>query len=135
MDDTEKEVAKKAQAAAYQKRYQAKYRQQHKRVYITLSPQEYEALAVKAAQENTKLATLAKNMTFAYLQTERLVPESVEAELKELKFLIRNIANNVNQIAHYSHTVNQLVNEQDLLLELKHLEERVKQYTLGKLKP
>lgn len=135
MDEPEKEALRKAQEAAYQKDYQAQYRQSHKRVYITLTQAEYAALARKAEQEQTKVATLTKNMALAYWQTERLVPESVEAELKELKFLIRNIANNVNQVAHYSHTMNALVNEQDLLLQLQRLETVVKDYTLGQLKP
>jgi len=74
-------------------------------------------------------------MALAYSQQQTLTPNAVIEELKELKYLIRNIANNVNQMAHYSNTVHALVEENEFLAEIQKLESVVKDYTNNKLKP
>jgi uncharacterized protein Yka (UPF0111/DUF47 family) len=67
------------------------------------------------------------------MQQKVFVPKEIEEELKELRFLIRNIANNVNQIAHHSNLVEKLVNENEFLMEIKKLEDAVFDYTKKRL--
>ena len=116
---------------AYQKRYQKHY--QAKRVNLTLSPSEYREFARMA--KNEKMATYIKSLALAGLHGQVLIPENIEKELKTLRFAIRNIANNVNQIAHYSNTVRMVstANENNLLQHIKQLEEAVEEYTKGQI--
>ena len=117
----------------YHKDYRAEYDKRTKYVNVALPMDVYRQLEVLAKREGTKVAPLFRNLALASLHSQVFVPESVEQELKELQFLIRNIANNVNQIAHHSNRVRALVDENGLLMELKGLEDQVRAYTQGRL--
>ena len=129
MDESIKEYQRE-----YQKKYRSKYKKDHKRVAITLTSNEYKAFEAKAKIEGIKTTQLIKNMALYNLQQKTFVPASILDELKRLSFLIRNIANNVNQTAHYSNTIKGLVNEHGLLDHLKKLDETIKDYTIDKIK-
>ena len=49
----------------------------------------------------------------------------IRDELQEIKFLLRNVANNINQIAHYSNRVKHMIDENGLLLEVQKMEQAV----------
>lgn len=119
---------------SYQKKYKQEYVKRHKSIMLSVTNIEYRDFEALAKKENTKVSTLVKNMATAYMQQKTFVPANIEQELKELKMLIRNIANNVNQIAHYSNTVHTLVEENEFLTEIRKLEQAVQSYTLGKIK-
>jgi hypothetical protein len=122
----------------YQKEYQEKYRKQYKkdnkRITVTLTNNEYKTFESKAKIEGVKVTELIKNMAIYNLQQKTFVPNSVSEELKGLSFLIRNIANNVNQTAHYSNMIKGLIDEHGLLEHLKKLDDTIKLYTLDKIK-
>lgn len=120
---------------SYEKRYKKAYAQTHRSISLSVTNAQYRDFEIQAKKENTKVSTLVKNMSLAYLQQNTLTPISVENELKELKMLIRNIANNVNQMAHYSNTIHTLVEENEFLAEIQSLEKVVKDYTQNRLKP
>ena len=73
-------------------------------------------------------------MALAYMQQKTFVPKKIENELKEFTLLVRSVANNINQIAHHSNTVKHLVDENAFLMEIKRLEDLVKDYTHNQLK-
>lgn len=119
----------------YNKQYKAEYNQRVKRVYLVFSQSEYDEIEKRAKSENVKPATLVKNMALAYHQQSPIIPESLKEELKELRFLIRNVANNINQIAHHSNTIGRLIDENGLLLEIQKMEQAVNQFVSKKVKP
>jgi len=109
------------------------YRSKMKRKEIYFTPGEMESFNAVAVKENTKPGVVIRNMALAYLQGNRLPEigerkklESIENELHSLSLLIRNIANNVNQMAHYSNTLNYMVEEQNLLGHLQNLDSSLK---------
>lgn len=118
----------------YQKQYREDYAKKHKRISITVDQNEYSALEHIARKEGIKVTSLVKHYAFAGLGQSLAVPKEIEQELKELRFLIRNIANNVNQAAHHSNTIKQLVDENGLLEHIRQLEKSVKDYTEGRLR-
>ena len=63
------------------------------------------------------------------------MPTHLQEELKQLSLLVRNIANNMNQIARHSNRVGDLItdDEQSLLTHLKSLENEIYAYTRRKL--
>lgn len=113
----------------YQRQYRQDYKQKTQRVNLTLSKDEYRAFSRAAG--NTRLTAYVKELALAGLHQQAAIPESLQAELNTLRFAIRNIANNVNQMAHYSHTVRSmtLAEENNLFQHLKQLDEAVQAFT------
>lgn len=110
------------------------YRSKMKRKDIYFTPGEMDDFNAVALKENTKAGVVIRNMALAYLQGNRLPEvgekkrlEAIENELHSLTLLVRNIANNVNQMAHYSHSLNQMIEEKELLEYLKKLDMSVKE--------
>jgi hypothetical protein len=109
------------------------YRSKKKRKEVYFTPSEMELFDAVASKENTKTGVVIRNMALAYLQGNRLPNQeekrrldSVEKELHSLTLLVRNIANNVNQMAHRSNALNYMVEEQNLLGYLKNLDDVMK---------
>lgn len=117
----------------YQKHYMAEYRQQHKRVELNFALSQYKDFERAAKAEGLTVSQTVKNMATAYLQQRYFIPQELKGQLDTLHFLIRNVANNVNQIAHRSNTLQVMVDENNLLLELKKLEDLVTQFTLNQI--
>lgn len=118
----------------YHKEYRKTYEKKVKYVTVSIAVAEYKELEKIAKKEKTKVSALVKNMTIAYMQTKTLVPSSIEERLNEFIFLMRNVTNNINQIARISNTVKHLADENGLLMEIKKMEDLVKEYTLNKFK-
>jgi hypothetical protein len=115
--------------------YNREYQERTHRIAVTLTPTEYRELTKRAQAEGVKTTTLVKNMAMAYHQGQAVVPEAVQSELQELRFLLRNVANNINQIAHHSNIIHRLVDENGLLLEIQKMETTIHDFVTQKLKP
>lgn len=116
----------------YQKEYKKQYKEKVKRVNLTLTNAEYSAFL--HASNHSKVSTYIKELALSGLTEQISIPANIQTELKELRFLIGNIASNINQIAQHSNTMRVLVDENELLGELKQMDLRVKEYTHGRLK-
>ena len=110
------------------------YRKKKCRKEIYFSHEEVKAFEKVADAEGEKVGVVIRNMALAYLQQQRLPSkkeiqklDDIKAELAKVSLTIRNIANNVNQISHRSNTLKVMVDEQDLLLYLKHLDYTLKE--------
>ena len=109
------------------------YRSNKCRKEIYFSPADMKEFERIAKAERTTSGVVIRNMALAYLQNRRLPSqkeilrlESIHDEVNKLSLLIRNIANNVNQIAHRSNSLKTMVDDHDLLLHLKKLDELVR---------
>lgn len=118
----------------YHKKYREEYKKKVKYINVAVPIAMYEELEKLSDIEQIKVSVLLRNMALAYMQQKTFVPKTIESELKEFTFLIRNVANNINQIAHHSNIIKHMVDENSLLMEIKKLEDRVIEYTLNKLK-
>ena len=117
------------------KLYNQAYATRAHRVAITLTPAEYSELEKRAKAEGVKPTTLVKNMAIAYHQGQAITPEPILKELQELRFLLRNSANNINQIAHHSNTVGRLVDENGFLDEVRKMETTINEFVALRLNP
>lgn len=117
----------------YLKSYRADYKGRHKRVNLTLALPDYDRLARLANRDRKPVTTIAYDHLMAALDDRPHIPQAVAAELTELKFLIANVANNINQLAHYSHTVRQFTGEGQLLTELERLQTAIETFTILRL--
>lgn len=124
------EIMKKTRKE-YLENYRKTYK--NKRVSITLTEQEYKEFLKQANDENIKISTFVKNIALYSVQQKTFVPASILEELKTLSLLIRGIANNVNQAAHYSNTIKGLIDDNGLLEHLRQLDEGIKVHTENKI--
>lgn len=109
----------------HRKTYNREYAKRTHRVSVTLDPDEYRALERRAKALGVRPTTLAKELILSQDGHPSTQPEIIRDELQELRFLLRNIANNINQIAHHSNTIRHMVEENDLLLELQKMEKTI----------
>jgi hypothetical protein len=118
----------------YQKEYQKNYTKTNKRVSLVFNEKEYKKLLKLSEKYKTKPATFLKKTFTSFVKKEPILPPKLEKDIKGLTFLVSNIANNVNQMAFYSHTLRMMRDEQGLLLELQKLEKSVKEFILKNYK-
>ncbi len=123
------------QRQQYQKHYREKYKSQVKRVNLTFSNTEFRKLSSAAEKEKLKSTSYVKNLVMSGLENQANIPNDIIEELKTLRFAVHNIANNVNQLTHYSHRVRELTmsEENNLLQHLKQLDESIREYTKGRI--
>ena len=123
------------QNSEQRKAYLQSYQANTHRVAITLTPSEFAELEKRAKAEGVKPTTLVKNMAIAYHQSQQIPQEPILKELQELRFLLRNSANNINQIAHHSNTVGRLVDENGFLDEVRKMETTINEFVALRLNP
>ena len=75
-----------------------------------------------------------RESTDLQIRGNTLKSRAVEEELKELRFLISNIANNVNQMARHSNQIKQVTDENEVFQKLHELEQLVTNFTNNRLK-
>ncbi len=119
------------------KQYQKQYREQYdsKRVNLTLSKEEHQLLSRAAKLQGKKPTTYIKELALTGIENQTAIPKHLEDELRTLRFAVSNIANNVNQMAHYSHMIRSLNtrDEHNLMQHLKQLDNVIQQYTQGRI--
>lgn len=118
----------------YHKKYNKEVRKKLKDVHIYLTQEEYEFFKQISEKEGVKVSKLLKTMALSQAGKTFYLPKDVQDKLTEFVFLMRNIANNVNQIARHSNTVKNLIDENGLLSYLRDLESTVKDYVRSKAK-
>jgi hypothetical protein len=119
---------------AYLKAYLKDYRASVKCVNLVIPLADYRKLERAAKAEGVKPTRLLVEIGIANLDQAVYVPAAVAGEIKQLKFLIRNIANNLNQIAHHTNTIKRAADAGAVFAELKRLERCIDDYTRGRLK-
>lgn len=107
------------------KRYLDDYIDKRKRINISLSADEYSKISYLADLNNTKPTSFITQLVQHHLNKSPFISSQLQDEIKDMKFLLRNVANNINQIAHRSNTLKVMVDERDLLMELKKLEDGI----------
>lgn len=106
----------------YLKDYRQKMKARVKRVSLTFSASEYAAFEAAASVAGEKPASFVKALALQALHHEVALPEAVESELAELSRLVRNVANNVNQMARHSNRIARVLDDNEPLLEVARLD-------------
>ena len=117
----------------YLKAYKQAYRSEMRSVTLTVSSTDYARLAKAAKAQGKKPTTLLHELAFSAFDQALYIPVELHAQLTELNFRILNIANNVNQIAHWSNTVAQAPDYRQVLGHIERLHHAVQDYTAGRL--
>ena len=112
----------------YDKSYYKARKEKTKRVNLTLSNTEYKAFKDLANSESLPVASLIKKLSLAYKNNLKYVSTDSEGDLKELVFLIRNIANNLNQLAFSNNALGAMVDKFEVLAHIQELETSIKDF-------
>jgi len=110
------------------KQYLDNYVDARKRISISLSISDYEKVKYLAELNQTKPTSYISDIVQQQLNKSPVISKQLSDEIRSIKFLLRNIATNINQIAHRSNTLKILVEDRELLLELKKLEDGIKEH-------
>jgi len=111
--------------SAKRKQYLDDYVDQRKRINISLSAEEFIKVSYLADHNQMKPTSFITQLVQHHLNKSPFISSQLQDEIKEMKYLLRNIANNINQISHRSNTLKVMVDERDLLMELKKLEDGI----------
>jgi len=119
----------------YHKKYREDYKSKVKYITIAIPLEMYEELEKLSVTEKVKVSPLIRKMALAYMREQTFVPKTITEQLREFTLLIRSVANNINQMAHHSNTLRLMTQdgENSLLMELKKLEDLVKEHTMKQL--
>lgn len=99
----------KEKESHFKKKYRMRaYRKESKYFTCKLSQEEFKKIIQHADKTGFKPASFFKKSALAYLEQKFLVPQDTKIELQTLTFLIRNISNNLNQIAKHANQAQQL---------------------------
>jgi hypothetical protein len=118
----------------YLKSYLKDYRSRCKCVNLVIPAADYKRLEAAARREGKRPTQLLVEIGLSHLDETVYVPAEIAAEMRTFVFLVRNIANNLNQIAHHTNTVRKAADAGHVFARLKELERRVEDYTTGRLK-
>lgn len=99
----------KERKADYMRQYRQQYR--HKRAYLTLDENLYRSWQQKAHKQGCSLAQFIRNCAEAYLNKKYLVPRNIAQQLQQLVLELRQMGNNLNQIARQVNTRQQTTTE------------------------
>lgn len=113
----------------YQKNYQKEYQARTKRVSLAFTEAEYKSISSAAKTSGEAPTTYVKRRALEAHKTklQATLPEEILHKLADLDRVVRTIANNVNQMAHHSNRVRQVLDETEPFLYIQSLEAELKQ--------
>lgn len=115
-------------SAEYQKTHRKRTAHLRKVVSVSMSSAEHKDLLKYASSQKFSMSELLREASLHQLRNARLKSSALEEEIRELKFLISNIANNVNQMAHHSNRLRKVMDENSVLERLQELDQRVTKF-------
>lgn len=123
-----------ANSAEYQKTYRDRSASKRRVQSVSLAMADYAEIKRYAKGQGLSVSALMREATLYQCRGAQIRTAAVEDELKELKFLISNVANNLNQMAHHSNTVRHVVDEGGALARLQDLSDLIEGFVDTKLK-
>ena len=124
-----------ANSAKYQKRYRQKHKQTRRNVTVSMSGDDRREIERYAKAQDLKLSTMLREAALHQLRGSQMHSKRVEEELKELRFLVSGIANDVEKMSYKSTQLKQVVDDNAVLSELQKLDTLIVDFTASRLKP
>jgi len=124
-NEAKREAEQLAHQIAYRRAYWQNYKKQHKRVYGTLTPEEYEAIKVLADENGRSVWEEVWEQSRAYREKQFLPSEAINDEIGKLYVELRRIGNNLNQIAHHGNIFKRASNPHQVLKQLEAMENSI----------
>jgi hypothetical protein len=113
------------------RQYRSAYKSRVRRVALTLTREEHARAERLAGKEGLSTSAYLKRAAFAHADGERPVPKEMLERLDGLVAQVRGIANNVNQMARHSNRLKAGVDDAEVMLKLRFLEDRLRAFVGG----
>jgi hypothetical protein len=107
---------------AYQQRYRAEHKKQTRRISVSVNKEELARLLERAVAYGERPTTHLKRCAFAQIAGVSHPTPAAAERLDTLVFLLRNMANNLNQMTRYSHEIRAVVEAGKALAMLSEIE-------------
>lgn len=111
-------MSKSIKRRAYEKGYWEKHRQ----ITVTVTLNKFEHLDQRAKPNGRTAGQQMLAQSDCYEKGEYLSPKVIEDRVKAIYFLIRNVANNINQLTKHSNTFRRFVAQKQVIQMLQRLE-------------
>lgn len=118
----------KARQSEYLKAYRKDYRTKRKRVNVTFTLEEYDALDRAAKVMGETATTFLHRLAVTALSGRARLSKEDEERFEAFVHVVRGIANNLNQMARYSNSMRGMLDEREVGYQLQYLEETVRQF-------
>ena len=122
-----------ANSKEYQKAYRVKNHATRKVVSVSLSVDDHRDIARYAKKHRLSVSSLLREATLHQCRKSQLASPEVQNELRELRFLLSNIANNMNQIAHHSNRIRYVIDENAALAHLAELDALIRNFVSDRM--
>ena len=106
----------------YQRAYRKRTAKKHKEVSVGLPIDDYRELQSFAKAQKLSLARLLREASLHQARGTQIRSKAIEEQLNELRYLMSNIANNMNQIAHHSNRIKHVMDENGVLQRFAELD-------------
>ena len=117
----------------YQREYQRKHRAKTKAtrpvVSVSMTADDHRELSRFAKAQGMSLSAMLREASLQQSRMAQLQSPQLVEELKELRFLVANIANNMNQMAHHSNRVKHVVDENGVLERFMELDQLIRDFS------
>lgn len=97
-----------------------------RRVNLTLSASEYEALAESAKRFEETVTRHAHTLLFGVLEKKSSPPPDLAEKLDATIAILRGIGNNINQLSRHANQMRYFVETNEVHLQLRRLEEEIR---------
>jgi len=115
------------QKRLYRQRYWERFQKTRKRVYGTLTSEEYAEIELRAEEAGRAVWTQIHAEAKAYAKGEFLPSKDLDEQIMELIVQLRRIGNNVNQITREFNTTGNL-DQPDFVRRLAEMETLIKDF-------
>lgn len=120
-----------AKRSAYMRAYRSAYGKRVRRVALTLTHDEFSRAEREASREGVAVSAFVKRCAFERIEGRVPVPKELSDRLDELVAQVRGIATNVNQMARHSNRLKAGVEDAEVMLKLRRLEESLRDFLAG----
>ena len=100
-DEAKLDAEREAHLVAYRRKYWQQYKAKHRRVYGTLSKQEFAKIKAIADYQGRSVWEQIWLESCAYRSGAYLPPKEIETQIQQLYSELRRTGNNINQIAYH----------------------------------
>lgn len=123
------EIEREQKLTSYRRDYWQQYKKTHKRVYGTLTLQEYAHAKARADVHDLAVWEQIWQESQSYRNNNYLPDREIKDQISELCTELRRIGNNINQIAKKTHLFSSQSSEREARDQIAQLEEAVAQFT------
>ena len=102
-------------SADYQREYRQKAKTKQSFVTVAMSPEEHREIRCYAQDQGFSASTLLREATLHQLRGTQMRSQAIEEELRQLRFAVSAIGNNLNQLARHSNQIKHVVDEASVL--------------------